>query len=101
VLNRLGGSTGTAVFTIVLSHAIATAGPSGAAYGDAFRWVLGAGLLMAVPAIFLARAESRAAADANRAELAHASGPHPGSAVQGRAEDRAVTGTAGPRSPAS
>jgi hypothetical protein len=45
----------------VLTHAIASAGPSGAAYGDAFRWVLGAGLLMAVPAIFLARAESRPA----------------------------------------
>jgi EmrB/QacA subfamily drug resistance transporter len=63
VLNRLGGSTGTAVFTIVLQHALAGAGPSAAAsaaaYGAAFRWVLGAGLLMAVPTLFLARAESR------------------------------------------
>ena len=50
---------GSWVVTIVLSHAIATAGPSGAAHADAFRWVLGAGLLMAVPTIFLARAESR------------------------------------------
>ncbi len=65
VLNRLGGSTATAVFTIALQHALAGAGPSAAAsataYGDAFRWVLGAGLLMTVPAIFLARAESRPA----------------------------------------
>lgn len=63
VLNRLGGATGTAVFTIVLQHALTGAGPAAAAsaYGDAFRWVLGAGLLLAVPAIFLARAESRPA----------------------------------------
>jgi MFS family permease len=65
VLNRLGGSTATAVFTIALQHALAGAGPSAAAsataYGDAFRWVLGAGLLMTVPTIFLARAESRPA----------------------------------------
>ena len=63
VLNRLGGSTGTAVFTIVAQQALAGAGPSAsaaaAAYGDAFRWVLGAGLLMVVPTVFLARAESR------------------------------------------
>jgi MFS family permease len=65
VLNRLGGSIATAVFTIALQHALGGSGPSAAAsataYGDAFRWVLGAGLLMAVPAIFLARAESRPA----------------------------------------
>jgi hypothetical protein len=63
VLNRLGGSTGTAAFTIALQHALAGAGPSAAAsaaaYGTAFRWVLGAALLMAVPALLLARAESR------------------------------------------
>ena len=81
VLNRLGGSTGTAVFTIVLQHAIAGTGPSGSAYGDAFRWVLGAGLLMAVPTIFLARAESRAAADAARAGRADAADRPPGGAV--------------------
>ncbi len=65
VLNRLGGSIGTAVFTIVLQHALSGAGAgaaqSGAAYGDAFRWVLGAGVLMTIPTIFLARAESRPA----------------------------------------
>jgi hypothetical protein len=58
VLNRLGGSTGTAVFTIVLSHALA-AGAGAAAYGDAFRWVLGAAALTVVPTAFLIRAESR------------------------------------------
>lgn len=39
VLNRLGGSTGTAVFTIVLQQALTGADPSAAAaataYGDA------------------------------------------------------------------
>jgi MFS family permease len=68
VLNRLGGSIGTAVFTIVLQQALTHAAPSAAgaatAYGDAFRWVLGAGLLMVIPAVFLARAESRLAAGA-------------------------------------
>lgn len=63
VLNRLGGSIGTAIFTIALQHALAGTGPSATAYGDAFRWVLGAGVLMVVPAIFLARAESRRAGE--------------------------------------
>jgi EmrB/QacA subfamily drug resistance transporter len=58
VLNRLGGSTGTAVFTVVLTHALA-AGAGAAAYGDAFRWVLGAAALTVVPTAFLIRAESR------------------------------------------
>jgi EmrB/QacA subfamily drug resistance transporter len=68
VLNRLGASIGTAVFTLAAQHALAGAGPSAAgaagAYGDAFRWVLGAGLLMVIPTVFLARAESRPAAEA-------------------------------------
>ena len=101
VLNRLGGSTGTAVFTIVLQHAIAGSGPSGAAYGDAFRWVLGAGLLLVVPTIFLARAESRSTADAVRAGRADAPGQQAGSAGPGRAGDPAVTDTATTRSSAS
>jgi EmrB/QacA subfamily drug resistance transporter len=101
VLNRLGGSTGTAVFTIVLTHAIASAGPSGAAYGEAFRWVLGAGALMAVPAIFLARAESRAAADAVHTGGTDASGHQAGSAASGRTEEPAATGTTAERSAAS
>jgi EmrB/QacA subfamily drug resistance transporter len=65
VLNRLGGSTGTAVFTVVLQHALAGGGtPAGnaAAFGVAFRWALGAALLVAAPAVLLARAEKRLAA---------------------------------------
>ena len=66
VLNRLGGSTGTAVFTVVLQHALSSRAASAAApaaaaaaYGDAFRWVLGAAILAALPALILARAEGR------------------------------------------
>jgi MFS family permease len=66
VLNRLGGSTGTAVFTVVLQHALSSRGviaaapaAAAAAYGDAFRWVLGAAVLAALPALLLARAEGR------------------------------------------
>jgi EmrB/QacA subfamily drug resistance transporter len=58
VLNRLGGSVGTAVFTVVLAHSLA-AGAGATAYGDAFRWVLGAAALATVPAVFLIRAEAR------------------------------------------
>jgi EmrB/QacA subfamily drug resistance transporter len=97
VLNRLGGSTATAVFTIALQHALAGAGPSAAAgasaYGDAFRWVLGAGILMAVPTIFLVRAESRSAAGAIRARPAGASIQDAGRALAERAGDPAVADT--------
>lgn len=83
VLNRLGGAAATAVFTIALQHALAGAAPSAAAsaaaYGDAFRWVLGAGVLMAVPTVFLARAESRAAA-APDVTTAHVRQPAPDAA---------------------
>jgi EmrB/QacA subfamily drug resistance transporter len=99
VLNRLGGATGTAVFTIVLQHALAGAGPSAAAYGDAFRWVLGAGLLMAVPTIFLARAESRpAAARAVHASKGGTPGKKAGSAMPEGAADPAVTDSTATRS---
>jgi EmrB/QacA subfamily drug resistance transporter len=94
VLNRLGGSTGTAVFVIAVQHALAGAGPSAsvaaAAYGDAFRWVLGAGLLIAVPAIFLARAESRTAADSVRAAPDRGPGLEPGGTRQERPADGAL-----------
>jgi EmrB/QacA subfamily drug resistance transporter len=94
VLNRLGGSTGTAVFTIVLQHALAGAGPSAAvgapAYGTAFGWVLCAGVLLAVPALLLARAEprrspgaQRAAAGAGEVPSAASAGEVPGGAGAG------------------
>jgi EmrB/QacA subfamily drug resistance transporter len=69
VLNRLGGSTGTALFTVALQHALAgratitsaaTAASTASAYGDAFRWALGAVILAILPAALLAVIESRA-----------------------------------------
>jgi MFS family permease len=84
VLNRLGGSTGTAVFTVVLQHAVTGGGAvagaaavslagAAAAYGDAFRWVLGAAILAAIPALILARAEGRASGQAG--DPGHRAGP--------------------------
>jgi EmrB/QacA subfamily drug resistance transporter len=67
VLNRLGGSVGTAVFTVVLQHALA-GGRGAAAFGDAFRWALGAALLAVAPAVLLARTESRAVRAAQLAD---------------------------------
>jgi EmrB/QacA subfamily drug resistance transporter len=77
VLNRLGGSTGTAVFTVILQHALtsrAAAAPAAAAaaYGDAFRWVLGAAILAALPALILARAEGRPSRPSAQSEPAAA-----------------------------
>jgi EmrB/QacA subfamily drug resistance transporter len=62
VLNRLGGSAGTALFTVVVQHSMAGAAtPAGAAgaYGDAFRWALGTVVLIIGPAVLLAAIESR------------------------------------------
>jgi EmrB/QacA subfamily drug resistance transporter len=63
VLNRLGGSVGTAVFTMVLQHGLneRIVSVSGS-FGAAFRWALGAAVLASLPAVLLARVESRARA---------------------------------------
>jgi MFS family permease len=63
VLNRLGGSTGTALFTVVVQHSLAgstTLAGAASAYGDAFRWALGTVAFIVAPAIVLARVESPA-----------------------------------------
>jgi EmrB/QacA subfamily drug resistance transporter len=97
VLNRLGGSTGTAVFTVVLQHALAGGGtPAGsaAAFGVAFGWALGAALLVAAPAVLLARVEARLA----RAALA---GPAtPVTSATPAVPGDAGAGPAGPAAPA-
>jgi len=90
VLNRLGGSTGTAVFTVVLQHALSSRGAIAAApavtasaYGDAFRWVLGAAILAALPALILARAERRPARyEGSAAQLEGSAAQLEGSAAQ-------------------
>jgi len=72
VLSRLGAATGTAVFTVVLQHALA-GGSGAAAYGTAFRWALGAAVLAALPAALLARFEARARRQPSPAEAGGAS----------------------------
>ena len=61
VLNRLGGSVATAIFTVVLQHGLnAQATSVSGSFGMAFRWALGAAVLGSVPAVVLARVELRA-----------------------------------------
>jgi EmrB/QacA subfamily drug resistance transporter len=67
VLQRVGGSIGTAVLAVVLERALSGAHGVGAvasAYGTAFWWSLGLTALAIVPCIVLVRAERRARAAA-------------------------------------
>jgi hypothetical protein len=69
VLQRVGGSIGTAVLAVVLQRALAgTHGVAAAAsaYGTAFWWSLGLTALAIVPCIVLVRAERAARAAAGR-----------------------------------
>jgi EmrB/QacA subfamily drug resistance transporter len=74
VLSRLGGSVGTAVFTVVLQHELSSGAGAGA-FAVAFRWVLGAAVLASLPAILLIIAERRATATAKLETAATASRP--------------------------
>jgi EmrB/QacA subfamily drug resistance transporter len=61
---RMGGSVATAVLSVVLQHRLPhtrTAAEQAESFGIAFWWVLGTGLAAALPAVFLAAAERRAA----------------------------------------
>jgi MFS family permease len=74
VLQRVGGSIGTAVLAVVLQRAlIGTHGASAVAgaYGTAFWWSLGLTALAIIPCIVLVRAE-RAARAAQPEPLPHA-----------------------------
>jgi hypothetical protein len=55
--------------TVVLQHALAggTAAGAASAYGDAFRWALGAAVLAVLPAALLIRVEARPGGGATRA----------------------------------
>jgi len=72
VLQRVGGSIGTAVLAVVLQrallHAHGLAGAAGA-YGTAFWWSLGLTAVAIVPCLVLLRAERAARAGAHVAEL--------------------------------
>jgi EmrB/QacA subfamily drug resistance transporter len=75
VLQRVGGSIGTAVLAVVLQRALAgshsSAGDAGA-YGIAFWWAAGLTALAIVPCVILLRAERAA-----RAEKGDDAGPEP------------------------
>jgi hypothetical protein len=73
VLNRLGGSVGTAVFTVIMQHGLNVRVMSvSGSFGVAFRWALGAAVLATVPALVLARAEARTRAESRAAAEAGA-----------------------------
>jgi EmrB/QacA subfamily drug resistance transporter len=60
VLNRVGGSIGTAILAVVLQRALTgahTASASASAYGTAFWWSAGLTALAIVPCVILTRAE--------------------------------------------
>jgi len=63
VLNRVGGSIGTAILAVVLQRALTgahTASASASAYGTAFWWSAGLTALAIVPCVILTRAEHNA-----------------------------------------
>jgi len=64
VLQRVGGSLGVAIFTVILENGIEDrrahgAGPSGA-FGHTYLWAVVAGLIALAPALVLRREEARA-----------------------------------------
>jgi hypothetical protein len=63
VLNRIGGSIGTAVLAVVLANGLRhthTATGAAHAYGTAFWWSAGMAALAIIPCLVLMRAESNA-----------------------------------------
>jgi EmrB/QacA subfamily drug resistance transporter len=63
VLQRVGGSIGTAIFTVVLQRGIdgSDGGPAAVAdaFGSAYWWVMGVAVATLVPVLILARVERR------------------------------------------
>jgi hypothetical protein len=86
VLQRLGGSIGTAVLAVVLQRSLASAphpvthAAAAGAFGTAFWWSLGISALAIVPSAILMHAE-RATRAAKRAETARGEAPE-GAAVE-------------------
>ena len=64
VLQRVGGSIGTAIFTVVLSRGIDASGGTPAdvagAFGTTYWWVMAVAVVALVPTLILARVERRA-----------------------------------------
>jgi Na+/melibiose symporter-like transporter len=67
VLQRVGGSIGTAILTVILQHHLDRAGASvsgqAAAFGSTFRWVLGVTFVAVLPTFLLIRIERRMLAE--------------------------------------
>jgi len=67
VIQRVGGSLGTAILTVVLQNHIDAAGPQptpdqvAGAFGTAYAWALAVGAIALVPAVVLAIVEARTA----------------------------------------
>lgn len=62
VLQRIGGSIGTAILTVVLTHRLTGAGSpaeAAAAFGHAYWWAIGVTAFAALPTLYLARHEHR------------------------------------------
>jgi EmrB/QacA subfamily drug resistance transporter len=81
ILNRVGGSIGTAVLAVILVHGLAGAAPAqvASAYGHTFWWALGCTAVTLVTAAFLPGAKAMRAALA-AAAANQASSPAEGSA---------------------
>jgi EmrB/QacA subfamily drug resistance transporter len=66
VLQRVGGSIGTAILTVILQHHLSGAGSSASAqasaFGISFRWVLGVTFVAVLPTFLLIRIERQVAA---------------------------------------
>src|SRR5579875_3296256 len=68
VLQRVGGSLGTAIIAVILQHDLSTVHPGAHAaaaaasgFGHTYWWVMGATLIALVPTALLARIERRSA----------------------------------------
>jgi uncharacterized membrane protein len=62
VLQRVGGSLGTAIFAVVLQAQLKhahTAGAAAAGFGHTYWWIMGFTLLALLPTVLLARIERR------------------------------------------
>jgi hypothetical protein len=73
VLQRVGGSLGTAIIAVVLEGQLSTAHTAAAAaagFGQTYWWVMGVTLLALIPTLMLARIERRAKATATEMPVA-------------------------------
>jgi EmrB/QacA subfamily drug resistance transporter len=73
VLQRVGGSLGTAIFAVVLQSQTSgahTAAAAAAGFGQTYWWVMGVTLLALIPTLLLARIERRTNATATEAPVA-------------------------------